>query len=595
MKLIVALFFCVSFAYSQTNDSQLAYQYFQNGEYVKAIEIYKELSKGYSFTQYYHPYFQCLVLSEKFSEAKKLTIKMIKRNDNHLPYKVDLYMIHRKINEDKNASKVFKNIQEKLKKEYTQIVNVSNKFSGYALYQEALDLYLLVEKFSENNKKFPIQKAQLYQLLSNDEKMVNEYLEYLKGNPSQRITVINYLQRYLDNNGIENDKHYNYVKNGLLRFSQKEKDTYVFSELLIWLFMQNNEFNLAYLQAKALDKRLNEDGERLYDLAETFLDNNYFDLAVKCYKYIIDKGSDNYYFIDAHINLLFALGEKENTDLDELDLMYFRTIEELGEDYTTVLLLNNYAYFKAFSMSDLSSAQLILERIMSIPGISKNDLAECKLVYADVMLLSGNVWTSLLYYSQVEKEHKESPIGHEAKLRRAKISYYQGDFNWAQSQLDVLKSSTSKLISNDAMDLSLLITDNLNLDTTSVPMEIYARADLLYYQNKFEESIITLDSICDLYSGHALIDEIYFRKYQIYNKIGEIDKGIEMLELIVSDYSYDILNDDALFNLAQIYEIKKKDSKKAIYYYESILLECNGSIYTSESRKKYRHLRGDDL
>ena len=595
MKLIFALFFCVSFAYSQTNDSQLAYQYYQNREYAKAIEIYKELSKLYSFTQYYHPYFQSLVLLEKFSEAKKLTNKMIKRNDNYLPYQVDLYMIYRKTNEDKNATRVFNKIKEELKNQSAQIVNISNTFSRYSLYQEALDLYLFLEDFSDNNRKYSIQKAQLYQFLSEDEKMVNEYLEYLEKNPTQKITVVNYLQRYLDNNGIKNDKNYNYVKTGLLRFSLKEKDTYIFSELLIWLFMQNNEFNLAFLQAKALDKRLNEDGERLYDLAETFLDNNYFDLAVKCYQYIIDKGSENYYFIDAHINLLFSLGKKENVDLNELDLMYIKTIEDLGEDYTTVLLLNNYAHYKAFSMSDLSSSKSILERIMDIPGISKNDLAECKLVYADVMLLSGNIWTSLLYYSQVEKDHKESPIGHEAKLRRAKISYYQGDFNWAQSQLDVLKSSTSKLISNDAMDLSLLITDNLNLDTSSVPMEIYARADLLYYQNKFEESIITLDSICDIYSGHTLLDEIYFRKYQIYNKKGEIDKAIEMLEVIVSDYSYDILKDDALFQLAQLYEIKKKDYEKAFYYYESILLECSGSIYTSESRKKYRQLRGDDL
>ena len=81
---------------------------------------------------------------------------------------------------------------------------------------------------------------------------------------------------------------------------------------------------------------------------------------------------------------------------------------------------------------------------MNMPDITKNDLAECKLVYADVMLLSGNIWSSLLYYSQVEKENKESPIGHETKLRKAKISYYKGDFEWAQSQLDVLKSSTSK-------------------------------------------------------------------------------------------------------------------------------------------------------
>jgi len=267
----------------------------------------------------------------------------------------------------------------------------------------------------------------------------------------------------------------------------------------------------------------------------------------------------------------------------------------LGTSNNTVLLLNNYAHFTAFSLSDLSSAQKILESAMEIPNINKNDKAECKLVYADVMLLSGNIWSSLLYYSQVEKEHKEGPLGHEAKLRRAKISYYQGDFKWAQSQLDILKSSTSKLISNDAMDLSLLITDNLNLDTTAIPMEMYARADLLFYQNKFDESIVTLDSILTTYSHHTLVDEIYFRKYQIYEIKNDIDKSIEMLENIVSNYSYDILKDDAIFHLAQIYENKKQDTEKAFKYYEIILLECTGSIYTAESRKKYRQLRGDEL
>ena len=145
------------------------------------------------------------------------------------------------------------------------------------------------------------------------------------------------------------------------------------------------------------------------------------------------------------------------------------------------------------------------------------------------------------------------------------------------------------------MDLSLLITDNLNLDTSAVPMEMYARADLLFYQNRFEEAISTLDSILTTYSGHTLSDEIYFRKYQIYKKIGNTDKSIEMLETIVSDYAFDILEDDALFHLAQIYENEKKDLDKAFHYYETILLQCSGSIYTAESRKKYRKLRGDDL
>tara|TARA_Y100001968_G_scaffold333665_1_gene398172 strand:- start:1583 stop:3373 length:1791 start_codon:yes stop_codon:yes gene_type:complete len=596
MRLTFVLLFCVSFVFSQTNDSQLAYQYYQSAEYGKAIEIYKNLSNSSSFSQYYNPFFQCLVLSDNFQDAKKLAQKMIRKNSRSLNYQVDLYMVYIKIEDKKNALKTKDKIHSEISKNLYQVVSVANTFVKYGFYQEALDCYYIVEKFNkERNSHYNIQKAQLYQYLNKDELMIEEYLSYLQNNPSQKITIVNYLQRYLDNNGIDNTSNYNFVKNGLLKYSQNEKESSLFSDLLIWLFMNNNEFNLAYLQAKALDIRLNEDGERLYDLAETFLDNKYFDLAIKCYKYIISKGDNSYYFIDAHINMLFALGQKKEVDLNKIDNLYQKTINKLGENYLTILLLNNYAHFKAFSLNDLDSAQEILERCMKFSNITKADLAECKLVYADVMLLSGNIWTSLLYYSQVEKDFKENPLGHEAKLRRAKISYYQGDFEWAQSQLDILKASTSKLISNDAMDLSLLITDNLNLDTSSVPMQIYARADLLFYQNRFQEAIIVLDSILVNYIGHSLVDEIYFRKFEIYTMLEKKEKSIEMLEFIINHYSFDILYDDALFNLANIYEIKLENIEKASEYYEKILLECSGSIYVAESRKKYRQLRGDNL
>ena len=255
----------------------------------------------------------------------------------------------------------------------------------------------------------------------------------------------------------------------------------------------------------------------------------------------------------------------------------------------------NYAHFKSFRMNDLSSAKIILEELMDLQGIDRYDLAECKLIYADVMLLSNNIWTALLYYSQVEKEFSENIIGHEAKFRKAKISYYQGDFSWAQTQLDVLKASTSKLIANDAMDLSLIITDNLNLDTSEMPMSLYAKSDLLFYQNNLNESLLFLDSILIEYKSHSLTDEIYFRKYEIFRKMGKIDLAISMLEKIVNEFSYDILYDDALFNLAQIYESHKNDVERSIVIYETILLECSGSIYVSEARKKYRNLRGDNL
>ena len=207
----------------------------------------------------------------------------------------------------------------------------------------------------------------------------------------------------------------------------------------------------------------------------------------------------------------------------------------------------------------------------------------------------GNVWESLLYYSQVEKDFKEHPIGHEAKLRRAKISYYQGDFQWAQAQLATLKASTSKLIANDAMELSLLITDNYNLDTTEIAMRAFALGDLLVYQQKYDEAIIKYDSVLIAFSGHTLTDEIYLRKSEIYYLQNKYDLALSELKRIEEDWSYDILADDALYKRAKIYENILDDMNNAMLLYEKILLEHSSSIFVAESRKRFRELRGDNL
>ena len=258
-------------------------------------------------------------------------------------------------------------------------------------------------------------------------------------------------------------------------------------------------------------------------------------------------------------------------------------------------MLSNYAHFKAFYLNDLVAAENILIRTMGISGITDIDLAECKLEYADIQLLLGNIWESLLYYSQVEKDFKENPLGHEAKLRRAKIAYYQGDFLWAQAQLSTLKASTSKLIANDAMELSLLITDNYNLDTSDIAMQTFARADLLNYQKRKQDALVKYDSILFLFPGHSLSDEIYMRKAEIYIELDDYQEALVMYDKIILEHSYDILVDDALYRKAQIYHKKLQEKSKAMDIYERILLEHNSSIFVTESRKKFRELRGDKL
>ncbi len=596
MRLFLFFFLFPLFIIGQQNTQQLAYQYYINGQYKKAIEIYKELDQEKFKIAYYTPYYFSLLKTNEYRAAEQLAKKVAYKYPKSLNYQIDVVVAQSR-GGTKKVDDLFRKVIQKLNGSRNQAINLANTFNKHTMYEFALEVYLFAEK--ENAKlNFGLYKAQLYSNLEKTDLMIKEYLNVLFTQPDQKDFIISKVQRFINNDGIKSDENYQLVKRLLLPYVRKEDNRTDFSEMLIWLFMQNAQHEMALRQAKALDRRINGDGENVYDLGDSFLDNQYYKLAIEAYDYVLEKGRNNFLFINANINKLYALTnmfKEQNNDITLIDNIYKNVIEEVGKNRETVLLLSNYAHFQAFYLHDLVAAKNTLKETISIPGISMRDLAECKLEYADVMLLSGNIWESLLYYTQVEKDFKESPIGHDAKLRRAKVAYYQGDFQWAQAQLDVLKASTSKLIANDALDLSLLIADNYNLDTSEVAMKMFAEADLLNYQKRYNVAIVKYDSILTLFEGHSLSDEIYMRKAEIYLNSGNIESSLAMYQKIIDEWDYDILADDAIYKQARIYEDKLKETSKAMQLYEKILLEKSGSVFTAEARKRFRELRGDNL
>ena len=151
------------------------------------------------------------------------------------------------------------------------------------------------------------KKAQLYSNLEKIDLMIKEYLNMLNHNQYNKSFVISKIQKFLDNDGISSDKNYKLVKRILLPYVRNDQDRTDFSEILIWLFMQNAQYDLALKQAKALDMRFQLDGQEVYDLAEVFLDKKYYDLAIQAYDYILAKGEQNELFIVSNINRLYAL------------------------------------------------------------------------------------------------------------------------------------------------------------------------------------------------------------------------------------------------------------------------------------------------
>ena len=597
MRLAIILLFLSNLAFSQANKQQIAYKYYMSGQYDKASVIYKEIAKKNLSVNIYSPYFSSLISLEKFLSAEKLAKKMFLKYPKSLNYQADVIVCQSKRNSLKSSKYNLSKLHKKLSGNQSQTIRVANIFLKNKMYNQAIEIYLTATKIN-NQFDYGLQKAQLYSLTGDDEQMIIQYLEVLEIRPDKKQIVFSNIQKFLYNNGIKSNESYDLVKKNLLRYVNKLPSRIDFNEMLVWFFMQNKKYKLALFHAISIDKRTNDNLGKVYDLSENFLDKKRFTIALEALDYIISKGSKTQFYIDANINKLYALSLKYTNrpaDLEKLDKNYLNVISSLGKNKNTVVLLSNYAHFKAFYLKDLFSAKTILEETMLLPGIDNFDLAECKIEYADVMLLSNNIWDALLFYSQVEKDFKEHPIGHLAKFKRAKIAYYQGDFSWCQAQLDVLKSSTSKLVANDAMELSLLISDNYDLDTTEAPMLAFARGDLALFQNKFLLSLNIYDSILHNFNGHQLSDEIYYRKSNIFQSLSLLDSAVNMLSIIINEYDYEILADDALFDLANIYQFDLFNDKIAMNYYEQLILNFQGSIFASESRERFRLLRGDNL
>ena len=592
--LIITILFLLNLnSYGQRfNDLKLANQYAKEKDCQKAIELYKGLSKnGINLKTYYKNYFSCLIQEEKFSQALSLSKKMLNREPKSVRFICDQGIVYKAKGEESIAKRKFEQSINKLSAtKVNDVHTLANQFNRIGEYEYAIRTFEKGQILFPNYE-FGFSLANGYRKVGNTEKMIDTYIELVIKNPKNSRNIQINLQNTLGRTKTADS--YDLLKRKLLSKIQKTNDIGL-TEMLIWFLIETDDYKMAHIYTKAIDKQLKENGKRVFNLAQLAHENSKYDEAIKAYQYLIDQNKEDY-LIDAKILKLIAQSEQltenpySNSDLINLNAKYLNLFQELGKNLQTVYVLKEFAYLNIFHLFDLETAKQSLIECIKI--LTKGEMrAECKLMLADIYLLEGKEWDAILTYSQVDNDYKQNPIGHEAKFRRAKISYYQGDFDWAQAQLDVLKASTSKLIANNAMKLSLLITDNMGLDTSATAMQMYARSELLEYQNKFEDCILILDSINSIFKDHPLIDEVLFKKAKIMERLNKMDEASALYQKIIDEFSFNILADDALFFKAKLLEKDTEKIEDAKLLYEKLLLDHPDSIYTNEARNKYRTL-----
>lgn len=597
--------------YSQNQaDIQLANEYLLKGDKRKAVEIYRDLARTEINVPFIHNnYLNTLLDLGETAEAQNYLKRLLKRDPENIYYNLDVGIVYVRTADLGKADSHFKNLIDKYKDNVTMIKMLSDYLSNKALGEYSIIALTESRKSLGNPALFSFELATLYRLKGQREKMIEEYLNFASQNSGTIQNAKNMMQILLTK-----PEELEALEKVLYDRIQKFPDADVYSDLLIWVTMQQKNFGASFNQARAYDRRYKRFGERSLEIAKVALDNEDFETARKAYAYVIREYAGGPYFLQAQLGLLKTREARVKNsfpvDQDSVRSLvkdYREFVTRYPENVNALEAQRSEAILYATYLNENDKAIELLESLVKNPRVSLPLRSKVKLDLGDIYLLKGEPWESTLLYSQVEKALEENPVGYEAKLKNAKLSYYKGDFRLAQEHLDILKEATTREIANDAMDLSIRIKESLLEDTLGEALKAYAKIELLLYQNKREEALRALANLAEgtvvvdssgtgavsRISNRAIRDDVYWLEANIRMERGEFEKSIQMLQRIMDEFPDDILVDDAFFLQGEIYERHLNNKEKAMEIYRTFLDKYPGSVFAAEARKRFRVLRGD--
>ena len=579
-------------------DERLAAQYMREGNFEKAVVLYEELFEKNPTPVIYNNYLQCLIELNRYRDAERLVEKQIQDNPGRARFQVDMAYVFDKSGDNRKFRRHTQALIDNLPAHPPSVNDLANAFLFRDYEDLALETYYRGRRALGNASPFHLQIASIYSRKGRIDDMLTEYIDLIALDDSYLENVQGLLQDALNND--PDFQKSDALRRVLLRRSQENPANTLFAELLLWLSLQQKDFAMALRQARVLDRRMQQDGQLVFEVAKLSASNNAFDIASQAFQHVLEMGDLKPYYLEARIGLLNVNYQQATQGyaidydlLREVEKDYVKAIDEMGVRAQTVTLIRNLANLKAFYLDNTREASDLLQTVIDLPNVSNRVKAECRIELADILLLKGDLWDAHLLYAQVDKTFRDDPLAHEARFKNARLSYYMGEFKWAKAQLDVLKAATSRLIANDAMALSILIQDNLEEDGTSEPLRMFARAEMHTFMNKFDKAVKVLDSLQQEFPNHQIQDDVLMAKAKIMVRTGDYQKADELLSKVTELHSRGLFASEALFERARLYENVFGDNQEAMRLYQKLITEYPGSLYTITARNRFRYLRGD--
>ncbi|MBS1554823.1 MAG: tetratricopeptide repeat protein [Bacteroidetes bacterium] len=630
-KYILLVLFCVQPSFAQNQqDIQIANDYYLRGDKPKALAAFQNLAKDFQNISAIHSNYLSLLLDlGQYKQAEDYVEKVIRRDDR-ITYKLDLGMVYLRSGDVTKADKYLKAIIKAQSEDMYRAKSISDFLASRNLIDYSIYSLQCARTATKNPFIFFLEMANLYRLQGKRDEMVNEYLEYVTQTPGNIGYVKNLLQILLTK-----PEELESLERLLMDRVQGNPQSEVFIDLLIWTQLQQKNFYGAFVQARAYDKRFRKDQSKTLEIAQIALNNQDYTNADKAFSYVVKEFVNTENYLPAQLGLIKTREAKVkksypvNTDsVKYLIVEYMKFCNRYPSHPSAYEARLSQAMLFANYLNELDSSILRIQRLIGdvkTPATLRN---QAKIDLGDIYLLKSEPWESTLLYSQVEKSQRETPLGYEAKLRNAKLSYYKGDFKLAQEHLDILKQATTREIANDAMDLSMRIKENTAFDTTGFSLRQLANIEFLIYQNQLPQAtkqllnfesnkvlmkqaeaflygFIDVNTLVETegdyiwvtlppsYVNNAIQDDVFWLEANLNLRQGKYDVAIGYLEKIIQQFGEDVLADDAAFMQAEIYDLRLNQKEKAKELYRTFLDKYAGSVYAAEARKRYRTLRGD--
>ncbi len=572
---------------------ELAYSYFRNSEYEKAIMLYKPLHEKNKVRR---DYFKYLLTSyqqtDNYKEATLLIEQQIQDFPNLKYLNIELGYNYQLQDQHVKAKEYYDTALDLIKENPNYVYTIGQSFRENYLLEYALQSYQTAAYLNPKiNTK--IQLAQIYGEKGELENMFNSYLDLIEKDEKYQPTIQRYIGQFITNDPL-NESNLLFKKLLLQRSVNNPENAY--NSLLSWLYIQQGQFNKALIQEKSIYIRGHNNIDKIIEIGNLAYDNEDYSTAEKAFQYIIENPSNTDVLIEAQNQLIQVqiINSDSSNDFERLDKKFQDIFQEYGVNSSTIDLQLSYADFLTFQLYQPQKAIELLKKSQEFT-LSAFQKGSIKIKQADILVYTNQFNQALILYSQVQTDLKNSILAQEARFKVAQTSYFKGDFEWAQTQLKVLKSSTSQLIANDALDLSLIITNNTENDTVQKALKIYASAELLSYQNKNQQAIDTLNYILENFKGHPIEDDALFKQAELFMKNKNYELAEENYLKLIAINKKSVLADDAYYSLAKLYQNQIYNPEKAKEFYQKIIFDYPSSIYLVDARKQFRIIRGDNI